>query len=458
MDEARFSSQPTREGARGRESGGEAPKSEELGLGIGQQTLAWLAWLSVGAAIGYAAWGSGRTPLLAILIPLLCFSARSRSEAFLLALGYHLAVVRFLPDYAKAWFDEPLLGLPIWLGVGFVSAAGWATGWTASSDGKRVALASLCALAITLLPPVAVVLPGHPVVAWGFLLEGTGWVGLFAAIAATMGGCVLVRRARVSEAHVWHLPLVMGLIAAFLVTLSLRQDRMDGSVVGDMAAFATGWGSPPRTDEEIIARLEKAGAMAREASGGEGGARLVVFPETSMGKYDTSFGPVFRNELVAQAQAGRQAIMIGGEVALPDRTAQNLAVLIRRDGTISYVTQRQPAPISMWAPWKDGHFPADWFGTNTLQIEPGLRARVIFCYEEYLPFLTLINEARDPHTLVVVMANGWAIPNLEASHIQETHTEGLARLFGRKYLRAENYQPALYREQHKRQLEGTVGR
>lgn len=67
----------------------------------------------------------------------------------------------------------------------------------------------------------------------------------------------------------------------------------------------------------------------------------------------------------------------------------------------------------------------------------------MFCYEEYIPALHLLNEAYDDHNLVIVMANGWAAANLTASDVQAAHSEGMARLFGRRYLRAENYQPSI---------------
>ena len=49
------------------------------------------------------------------------------------------------------------------------------------------------------------------------------------------------------------------------------------------------------------------------------------------------------------------------------------------------------------------------------------------------------------------MANAWASPNLEATIIQATHTEGMVRLFGRQYLRAENYQPAMAKARRARE-------
>lgn len=403
----------------------------------------WLGWLATGAILGGLAWGIGRTPMLAVLLPLLCFVPALRSSVFFLALGYHLATARHLPAYAQNWFGEPIYGLAMWLILGVICAAAWSLIWTRSTNPWRVGVASASAFLVTLLPPVALVLPGHPLVAWGFIVEGMGWIGVLLAVSATVFACVSLRRSRWAANNPRLLALGFVVVGGWMVAVSFHQTRFVGRAVDDMVAFNTGWGSPPRSDEEITRRIEKAAAMTRAASGGEGSARLVVFPETSLGQYDPSFGPVLRNELGYQAKRAGQSIIIGAEIPLRDKTMQNLAFLIRKDGTMSYVVQRQPALISMWAPWRERHFPANWLSNNVLSIEPEFKARVMFCFEEYIPFLHLLNEAQDHHSLVIVLANAWAAPNLEATVIQATHTEGMARLFNRQYLRSENYQPAM---------------
>ena len=63
---------------------------------------------------------------------------------------------------------------------------------------------------------------------------------------------------------------------------------------------------------------------------------------------------------------------------------------------------------------------------------------MIFCYEEYIPVLSLLNEALDDHQIVVVMSNTWADKIGLNSKIQNRHSEGMALLFGRKLIKAEN--------------------
>ncbi len=173
---------------------------------------------------------------------------------------------------------------------------------------------------------------------------------------------------------------------------------------------------------------------------------MLVLPETAIGRFDPTFAAVLKAEVAAQVQATGQSVLLGTEIGQADGTNENLALLIRPDGTNDYARQRQPAPLSMWAPWKNGHFPSDWSSNNILQISPEIRARVMFCYEEYIPALHLLNEALDEHNLVIVMANAWAAPNLATTDIQAAHSEGMVRLFGKRYLRSENYQPSVAEE------------
>lgn len=426
--------------------------AQTQGSTLRELLIEWMGWASLGALIGYLAWGSGRTPLLAIMVPVLTFAATRRSSVALFAMGYHMALVHFLPQYVETFLESRALGFAVWVGIGWACALAWSICWTSSQKTWRIVLSSVSSFVFTLLPPCAVFLPGHPLVAWGYVLEGAGWFGLAAALVLTAQASVIVRQ-RLHHTNASRALTQAGLVLVGVVLcgLSFMQPTRDGRVAEDFVAFSTAWGRPPTTDEQVIQRIEKTALMAREISKGPEPVRLVVFPETAIGHYDPTFGSVMRLELQHQAESGGQGIIVGAEIDVMGQSAQNLALLVRRDGTISYVKQRQPAPISMWAPWrKVGHFPADWMGNNILAIEPGVNARVMFCFEEYIPMLHLINEARDKHSLVISMANAWAAPTLEATDIQARHTEGMARLFGRKFLRAENYTSAMAAERRAR--------
>lgn len=405
-----------------------------------------LWWFLGGSLLGALAWGLSRTPILAVVLPLLCFFAQRRMHVFMLALGYHLAVVRFLPEYLQTWFDTLWIAVPAWLALGIASALGWSLIWTASRRGWVVAVVSGAAFVLTLLPPFAAFMPGHPLIAWGYLLEGKGWFGVAIAVVITMLACAEVRRPTPGVPR-WFAPYIVTMLVGFLVWASFHQKQTDARMVEDTVAVHTGWGPPPRKDLDVIERIEKVADISRRLSGSENKPRLIVFPETTLGRYDTTFGPVLRNEVVSQATGAGQAILMGAEIDLPDGTSQNGALIVRRDGTSEFLVQRQPALASMWAPWKSrGHFTADWMRSSVVTIESGLSARVMVCYEEYMPLLHLLSEATQPHVLVVAIANAWAAPTLEATQIQANHTLGMAMLFGRRVLRSENYRPEMAKE------------
>jgi len=65
--------------------------------------------LLAGAALGWLAWGEGRAPALAALLPVLVALSRSRTYAFLLGLGYTVALLRHTAAFIGSWFDDSLL-------------------------------------------------------------------------------------------------------------------------------------------------------------------------------------------------------------------------------------------------------------------------------------------------------------------------------------------------------------
>lgn len=70
-----------------------------------QAMLALLA----GVLLGWLAWGEGRSPALAALLPVLVALSRSRSHAFLLGLGYTVGLLRHTAAFIGSWFGDSLL-------------------------------------------------------------------------------------------------------------------------------------------------------------------------------------------------------------------------------------------------------------------------------------------------------------------------------------------------------------
>jgi hypothetical protein len=401
----------------------------------------------VGASIGWISWGWSHSPMFAIWVIPLAYKLRSRWSVFFYAAGYHGATSGFLPNFASNWFHSSIAGIGLWAALTVLCAIFWAAAWTKSEKPETVFVVPVLAFVASTLPPIALVLCGSPLPAWGYAMQGFGWLGVAGALIGTGLLSVALRCKRLPILFPRCVPglvdlSLFGLIATTLI-VSMLQTRNDGRVLEHAVGVKTNWGSQPQTDFEVISRIEKIGKITRAMAGGDDDARLLVFPETILGRYDASFDAVLDREVVRPAKQAGQFVIVGMDRLNPDgRTLSNAAMLIRPDGTVQIVGQRQPSPVSMWRPWSEqGHYPADWLSNNVVELVPGFSARVMFCYEEYLPILHLINEAKDSHQLIVSIANLWAAEGSAASNTQAALTEGMALMFGRPFLRSENGPP-----------------
>jgi hypothetical protein len=397
--------------------------------------------VALGGGLGLLAWSPGHTPALGALFPLLWIGRPSRMTAFVCAAAYHLAVVRFLPGLAANWFDSIVAGFACWLAVGIVSGLAWAVFWPPSgSTAPRVVLCALAVLVMLLLPPFGALVPAHPVVAWGYLAPGSGWVGVALMFILTSTWASWLRTyARVfPESHVsW---IAIGLLFAVICTFGLVPQPQDGRSANQVLGVQTQFGRfPAYGSVHVMQRLVRMGELSALQANGKDTVKAVVFPETIIGLYDRSLQPSIDLELVAPSKGKGQTLVLGADVAFGSKRFQNAALIFRPDGSSTLIAARQTVPIAQWRPWSRGaHFPADWVGTSTADLGGGLRARFIFCHEEWMAVLHLLSEAREEHELVIAMANLWAASDPTASYVQGAHTQGIALLFGRVYIRAVN--------------------
>lgn len=393
-----------------------------------------------GALLGWAAWGEGRTALLALMMPLCLTLVGGRMNVYLFAAGYHLAVLRGGIPFIGGWFDSTLMGVLAWSAFGVVGGLPWALAWWAK-DGRPWTFAAsvLGGFLLSLLPWFAVLQGGHPLYGWGNALPGWGWIGIGVAMAATAYAASMTRRERFK-------------IAAFFVpvlfAVSSTQSRIDMRGSGPLIATKTHLGRPPTTDDEKMSRYEAVSRVLREAGASfDGSPAIVVLPETTLGLYDRSFSYAQESHIRQTARLMRVGVIVGREVADKEGGMLNQAVYVNTAGKEQVVNQRNPALLSMWAPWRADSFSIDWGRDNRLALDGGAVARVVICYEEYLPFLALLDEWRGGHNVVLAMANAWPTDDRKLSAVQVAHTEGMARLFGRKVVRSENL-PAKSRKMH----------
>lgn len=387
-----------------------------------------LLWPALGGALGFVAWGEARTPLPALLLPLLVSAASSRAQAFCVAAGYAAALLRHAAGFIATWFDDQwVLGLAAVAGYVLTTGAVWACGWSGSPRLRdRVAAISL-AWWLALL--AGMVVPGHPLIAAGFAAPGTGWLGValaafVPALALTLGAAVRPAARRV---------LFVLVLAACAVAGALQVPAVASSRFASIDAQSTAWG-PLTHPDAALQRLQHMGRTSRASP-----ARLLVWPESILGRYEPALAPVLDIELLRPARAAGRTVVIGMDLPMAGNRLRNAAVAFYPDGRRAVAMARQPAPVSLWKPWRHSDtFVADWRASNVLELGDGERAALIFCYEEYVPLLYLLNEAWDAPTVYLALANTWAAREPEAAAIQSWHSLGMARLFGRPYLKAEN--------------------
>lgn len=399
-------------------------------------------WALLGAALAVAAWGENRSPAAAVVLPLLWIMTPTRLAAFTLTTAYHLSVVRFLPEFAGTWFQSTPVGVFMWLVLGSLCGMAWAICWPRSSSARNVLLCTTAALLVTLATPIAAVLPGHPMVAWGFLWPRSGWFGVATMFAASLTGAWALRVWIPARWPTQRLiaPVALSLALAFPAVFGMQPGGESGKVAGKIGAVSTRFGTPPPPNSlEVMLRLEKISDATAKLAGGDDGIDTVIYPETILGSYDPSLYPALDSSILRRSRPAGQTVILGTDLDIGHGQWQNVALVFRPDGSSTYVAARQTPPGATWTPWSTvRHYPANWFADNTVNIGGGVKARIMFCYEEYMPILHLIDEAAFDHSMVVAMSNLWASKDPLSSLVQGAHTQGMALLFGKRWVRAVN--------------------
>lgn len=366
--------------------------------------------------------------MAAAFLPVLVALCGSRREAFVLAAAYTAVLLRYVAPFIAAWFDDNLLaGSAAVVAFSLCTATAWCFCWTASPRASRKAAAVAAGWLVALLPPSGVGAPGHAILAWGWLLPGSGWIGILASVAVPSAIVAAVNSAPITRLRAWGACVLSATVLAGWGGTSLPTPAITG-----LHAMTTHWGRLDGVDD-VLSRIHQGGKLAAGRP-----ERVVVWPESAIGRFDPSYEQVLRLEVLAPAKR-RDIVHVIGMDKPEHAQLRNVAVAYLPDGTRTVAYARQPAPVSLWRPWADsGSFLADYRASNVLRLPGAGRVAVIFCYEEYVPFLYLLNEMRDRPHAYLAMSNTWAARYPQADAIQARHSQALARLFGRPYARAVN--------------------
>lgn len=379
----------------------------------------------VGGLIGFLAWGSfdSLAWLLAILIlPVMWGRAGSRWEAGLVMFAYFLAGARGLPGGAAVFFGDDVswwLGGGCWLAVCVVLTlpfvAFWARGVVWRSVGFVVAVV-VCAV-----PPVGLVGWLSPLTVGGVLFPGLGWLGLGITLALLS---VLV-----GEAWWWVGGLLLIAIVVNVLAIWVWRPVMAPSGWAGVDTHFSGLGSGGYGNSGWMLEARRRVAWVERLTEGVPANSVRVLPETILGQYDG----IVRFDLsgVSEALAARGSrVLVGAEVpAQGGRYLNALVVLGVRPGDVEMAVQGVPVPVSMWKPWAADGAVADVWGRGGRVMVGGIKAGVVICYEQLLPWSILKVMVGRPDVLVGA-ANGWWARGTSILPIQREMMRAYGRLFG----------------------------
>lgn len=372
-----------------------------------------------GAAMCLISWRRDAAPLLAALLPVFMVMCQSRLQAWLLGLGYGLAIGLMGFGGAGEFFGgSALLGLAAGGAYGLIFSASVVALYPKNTKSpKKKAVAIVAWTVLWAYPPVGAFLPGSLIATWGFWFPGTKWAGL----ALGLGLTALLG----AYAHTYRGRLAVAAVVLLALVLSPMQDRLFDRV-GDWTAVSTSWGvqTPETVPETLVKMREMVDRAAKK------GAKVVVFPESIIGTYDQSEQGAL-DIMIGQAAQQNKVDVIFGSNELTDQGMANQAQAYEYtpEGLHQWAIQaRQTVPVAEWNPLSKYHYPADWFARGVTPVN-GRSALFLFCYEEYLPWEVLYSIGREKPEMIVGLANLWWTRGTGEPVLQHRYAEGYARLF-----------------------------
>lgn len=401
--------------------------------------VAAVALAGSGVLLGWCAWQPGGVPGLAIFAPLLWAFAPSRVIAALGGCCYCLAVVRFLPAMAGNWYSSTAAGYFLWAAVGGAGGLVFGVTWSGARQALRCSAAALSFFALWLV--LGIVVPGHPMFGWGYVLPGWGWIGLGVALTLTTVVATLIRVTTSPMTAVFPALICVSLVGILGVKYQpeARGVLSPASSHDPIVAVSTAWGSYPEpSSPEIEARLRRIASVVDSFARNDRSV-ILVFPEAVLGKYDSDIGSRLTQIVEGVGSRSHIGLVVGVDFTLTGHLNGNAVSIHRAGRGVAWILARQSTPIAQWRPWaSDSHFPSNWFASTSIGFGAKQTAAMVFCHEEYAGGLHLLLQWREQPAAIIVVSNLWAAPNETANAVQAAHTEGVARLFGQTMFRAVN--------------------
>lgn len=397
--------------------------------------IAWLAWGSAHPWVG-----------VMLVMPGLMALSSNRWVAAACWFVYQIIASHHFYGYLVGWFDSQAQALTVLVGAALLSSLVWWWAWTDRGDRWSIWWRLVGAWALATLSPFALVTFGNPMVGIGFILPGCGWLGLVAGFAGAPWVGVLLRKLKDDREHgrlfAWGWMAVLVLVLSLTTIRPDASDAWRGRIAGDAVAMTTELGRfPIEVDQQLdrFERLKRSLSVLTDDAEGNLDLKWVVLPESIVGWETEDSQKILDIHWRPSMERGGLSVLYGSDVLGADGRVESRAVLVDQSGhrIIRYV--RQPAPLSLNTQWWT-YFPQGWLQTSVMELGWGVVGRVMLCYEELMPIMHLMPEALEKtHHLVIGMANHSTDTSRMSGFTQSIHTEGMARLFGRAWLRADNY-------------------
>ena len=335
----------------------------------------------------------------AALFPVIWFWSSSRGEAFILAFIYFSSSSRGLAQGAAQFYESGLLlGCLIWAAGNLLLALIYGLLWSRGTGRRQIGGA--LALLLTALPPIGAVGWAHPVLSAGALFPGWGIAGILATL------CFMNLFMRFPKTLVLLSPGLMAFAA-------VEKDNKDNNILsGTTTHFRY------EMKRDLLADFYRQQDLVRLVKKSE--KNVVLLPELSGGIWTEA-----TKELWADSLPANKSSLLG--VELYGEGGKYNAIVNSSTGEVHY-RQRQPIPLSMWKPWSEQSFRADWF-KGSVSLVRGKKISFLICYESLLVWPVLHSLSQKPD-LLAITGNYWWAKDTSVPGIMISVAKSWSRLFG----------------------------
>ncbi|MCB1622318.1 MAG: hypothetical protein KDI44_16445 [Thiothrix sp.] len=371
--------------------------------------------LPIGAAVVAALAFSGQASrwlVLILLLPVLVAWTPARWLAALTMATYAAVMTRGIPASVITYYADPapLTAYGLWLALIVLYAGLGALLWHPDARQRQWRIPVL--LLLWTLPPFGLIGWGNPLTATGWLLPGTGWVGLLVVIPLLMG-CSRYP--------------VMLILPGLLVVIPLSGPAFQAPLTAPAGWHTHSTRYPMATASRPESRqieFTRHQALIRQLTD----QPFQLYPEAVGGRWN----PVAARWWQRQLQPG-QTVLIGATTTEAGRQ-YNSVIEITPAATRAVYHQRMPLPVTMWKPGPDGYSP-NWSQPDTVRIGQ-TRTAILLCNEILLAAPALQSLSRHPQQLVTLASVWWAPAYVHP--VQSATAQSWARLFGLPLLEAFN--------------------